>query len=210
MYEIIKAAVAAWVLTVQPVLYNPGENPETTDEREERITMAAETAVDAVAQETTGFKSDQAVALVLSVWLKESAFEHNVHAGLRTHIGTQDEGKAKCLGQIRTWPGNTLLTRERWKALVGTSREATMRCAAATLSYLWYHAARCLRPGVPLLERWDEPLTDHEAEFIFASYGRGRCSRVSIGSRARLQAYRRILRFIKKERVKRERMEAKR
>lgn len=175
--------------------YPPGEAPETPVERSERRRMIVD-VVATVAQDSdngTGFKELDAALLVLTVWRFESALEYYVHAGGDSPLGNQDGGKARCLGQLHTWPGNPYVpTIAAHRALAGLGRGATERCARATLLYLWAHAKECLRTEEPLLGRWDERLSEEEASIVMASYGSGRCSAETKSSRKRAKSFQRF------------------
>lgn len=80
-------------------------------------------------------------ALMLTIIRHESNLEYYVHAGLPSPIGTQDGGRARCLGQIHRVP--TWWTYDEWRALAGTSYRATVRCVHAIQRVLDYHARRC-------------------------------------------------------------------
>ena len=170
------AIFGSWPVTWYP----PGELPETAEQRRARLTMAADVVTFVAHDNPTGLDAFDSAPLVTVIWGSESAMEYHVHAGTKSPIGHQDHGKARCLGQLRTWKGNTLLTPEQFKALPGTSPEATERCARATLSYLHYHARRCLIYSAPPPYRprrnFHEPLSEHEVGIIFASYAMGYCT----------------------------------
>jgi len=141
------------------------------------------------------FAATDAAALLLAIQLHESALDYYVHAGLESPIGHQDHGKARCLGQIHTWPGNPHLpTKADHAALAGLDREATTRCATVMLKYLWGHAQRCIRKGRPAARRWAEPLADYEVALIVAAYGSGYCSPIKASSKVRARTFRRIRR----------------
>jgi len=87
-------------------------------------------------------------------------------------IGSQDSGKARCLGQlhhIKSW-----WTEDEWRALAGRNHEATERCAKATLRAFWYHAERCkLRRDIPKAKRWRGMLSLDEVAILMGAYGTG-------------------------------------
>lgn len=191
MLEALKFKLAALFVALPSTWYSPETPPpESPAQRDTRVSMAAVQLVEAV--EASPFpKSQRLVALnvAASIWQNESGLDWAVHAGVESPVGPGDWGAARCMGQIHTWPGNYLLTREQWTALVGTDEAATRRCADATLSYLWYHAERCLRVGKA--NRWAEPLRDDEVLRLFAAYGEGYCAPVQASNHLRLQTYRR-------------------
>lgn len=161
--------VSAWT----PTWYPPGKGPESGTERAIRWRAI----VDVVLDESDGslfWRSDMA-ALVLSTFKFESALDYHVHGGEPSPIGHQDNGRARCLGQIqhvRAW-----WTETEWKALAGRDEAATRRCARAAMRIYEYHAKRCLRRGVSPSKRWRARLTKDEASILMAAYGTGtRCA----------------------------------
>lgn len=177
-YAMVLAALVAFVGQWDNTWYPAGKAPETEEERRERHAVIA-TVVDRVAWDNeTQLRPTDAAALITAVWAYESRFEHHVHAGLVSPIGHQDHGRARCLGQIHTWPGNPHLPTEAdHQALAGLDEAATERCARVTLAYFWAHAQRCLRRKTwSSPNRWEKPLQDWEAATLFASYGSGRCT----------------------------------
>lgn len=167
----------------QPTWYPKGKEPETPDQRATRLAQAARiVAQQASAPETSvKFSPEDAAALVLMVWYHESSGEYYVHAGGVSPLGKQDNGRARCMGQIQTWKNNTLLTDEEHKALAGLSQEATALCARTTISYLWYHATRCLKHD------WAKPLQAWEVAILAAAYGKGHC--VPVGAKSKIRAH---------------------
>lgn len=99
-----------------------------------RATMVGEVVSDVA-------RNRNEAALILSIIRHESNLDYHVHAGLVSPIGTQDGGRARCLGQIHRVPA--WWTQEQWRALAGTSRAATYRCIRAIQRVLDYHQRRC-------------------------------------------------------------------
>jgi hypothetical protein len=194
MLELLTQKLIALVLGATIVLHNVP--PETPAQRTERREMIGAVVADVAVNNSTRFKPKQLAAMVYTIWSHEAKFEYHVHAGERTHIGTQDMGKARCLGQIQTWKGNTLLTPQQWRDLAGLDRAATRRCADATARYLWEHAKRCLRRGKPNAGRWGDPLSNVEVALLFAAYGAGHCAPVGKSTRSRMSTYYRAARTI--------------
>lgn len=196
--EHILDALFAFAMAVELTFYGPNP-PETLDERRDRIEMIVEVDTEVSHSIDSEFDPRDAAALLLTTQIGESKLEYYVHAGLKSPIGHQDHGKARCLGQLHTWPGNRHLpTAEDHRALAGLDREATKRCASTMLKYLWGHASRCIRRDMPVTTRWDKPLADHEVVAIFAAYGIGRCSDPTKSNRARAGMFRRLRRSIGK------------
>lgn len=167
-------------------------NPETAAETYDRRTLIADTALEsAMRGNTEGFdvKDDvpaiskfhpvDALALIITIEQAESGFDYFVHAGEASHLGTQDTGKARCLGQVQTWKGNTLLTDEEHKSLSGTDYQSTLNCANAIHEYLWYHAERCrVRGRGRVNAQWSnqQRMSHYEAKQILSYYAKGTCS----------------------------------
>jgi hypothetical protein len=185
----ILIALLTVALAWPPVHY--GEtNPETDAQRQARIELIASVNTEVAHSNIAGFDPRDSAALLLAIQIHESKLDYYVHAGLESPIGHQDHGKARCLGQIHTWPGNPHLpTKTDHQALAGIDREATTRCAETMLRYLWGHARRCLKRT-----SWTTPLADYEVAFIAAAYGSGYCTPVKASSKARARTFRRIRR----------------
>jgi len=196
--ELLKTIIAAFALSLPPVWYPAGAGPETVAQRDARVEMASHENAEQAHSGETRLPPDQLAAMTESIWFNESRFDWHVHAGKVSPIGNQDVGNARCLGQVQTWRGNTLLTRAEWLALTGLDRAATRRCAAATQSYLWYHAQRCIRRDVPAARRWDKRLTDHEAGLLFAAYGAGNCAPIKKSTGLRIATYRQLMAAIRR------------
>jgi len=173
---LIAAVLTAYVVTLAPIRYS-GPAPETAERRKERLAMVAEVVSEVASEGTTQWRPDDVAALVLATWVDESALEYWVHAGGVSPLGNQDGGRARCLGQIQTWPGNTLLSPDEHRALVGVDRAATKRCAQATVEYYWAHR-RCLRSRQPAATRWKSALKPGELALLAAAYGKGWCAPV--------------------------------
>jgi hypothetical protein len=179
-----------------PVAWHPTDvEPETTPQRDGRYETGGASAASTALNGKHVFHPWQAAAMTGAIWLDETSLDYYVHAGKKSFIGHQDHGRAKCFGQIQTWPGNTLLTRDEWEALAGTDYAATQRCADATVAYLNYHALRCLRRKLPKEKRWANPLTNTELALLFAAYGEGKCSPVDAGAKGILALYLKIVRL---------------
>jgi hypothetical protein len=189
----LQSIVAAFAISLPPVWYPQGAGPETPEQRNERVEMAARVVAATANTDATGLDRAQLTAMTLSIWFNESRFDWHVHAGLKSPIGNQDVGKARCLGQLQTWKNNALLTDEQWVALVGHDEAATARCASATQAYLWYHAQRCLRRDVAAAKRWEKRLTDVEVALVFAAYGAGKCAPVGKSTQLRVVTYRQAM-----------------
>lgn len=181
MLETLSALAVAIIHTFTPVWYpEKGEyiNPETEEQRSERLTMIAEvnaaTAYGEKGKNATPWRPKDDLALLTAIQRGESAFEYRVHAGEKSHIGTADAGRARCLGQIhhvKAW-----WSKDEWRTLAGTSREATRRCAEAILRILQYHSNRCrLRGKLPAKKRWQKPLRLREFRSLIRWYGSGQC-----------------------------------
>lgn len=185
--ELILASLLAFALATEPVHYG-ATPPETQEQRAQRLELIASVDVEVAHSDLAGFDPRDSAALLLAIQIHESKLDYYVHAGLDSPIGHQDHGKARCLGQIHTWPGNPHLpTAQDHRALAGLDRAATTRCASTMLKYLWGHARRCVKRA-----NWDAPLTDREVALIAAAYGTGYCSAVKQSNKARARTFRRI------------------
>jgi len=179
--QTLTAAAIALMQTFSPVWYpTTGEftNPETDEQRDDRWEMIAEVNAEVAygdkGKNITPWSPQDDLALIKAVQRGESAFEYRVHAGVPSHIGTADAGKAKCLGQIhyvKAW-----WTEAEWEALAGTDRAATKRCAEAILRVFAYHAKRCkFRHEIDKKKRWATRIQYREARRLIRWYGNGNC-----------------------------------
>lgn len=165
------AKLLAIVLAWTPTWYPPGGGPETREQRTQRWAMASDTMVQSGGSGITKFWPQDNVALIATIFRYESALDYHVHGGEPSPIGSQDKGKARCLGQIQQ---SRLLTKKEWVGLAGRDRAATRRCADMVLRVMWYHAKRCkMRQEIPGSIRWRAMLTDVEARVLFTAYGTG-------------------------------------
>lgn len=121
---------------------------ETQDQYVDRLTVVAQS----IAHEAPTQHWQSAVA---TVWFFESNFAPKIHG----KVGTGDNGKANCMGQIHRLWGQP---KEEWAALAGTDEAATRRCAAATY--------RFLRGALYLCRKRDSLADMREA---FSLYGTG-------------------------------------
>ena len=167
-------------------------NPETPSDTYDRRTIIADTAMkSAMRGNPKGFEQEEqeaqiskfhpidALALILTIERSESGLDYFVHAGEESHLGTQDSGRARCLGQVQTWEGNTLLTKEEHESLSGVDYDSTLRCANAIHEYLWYHAVRCrVRVKGRRFSKWvnHHRMSDYEAQRLMAYYAKGTCT----------------------------------
>lgn len=149
----IKAALLTAALNL-PMPYYKGQPPETRAQYEQRLEVIAE----GIAVETAGtpvWGHRRMAATVFMVWWHESRFAVEVHAGTRHPAWTQDDGRARCMGQLHV---SGIVPPRDWARLAGTDLAATRRCAAATMRVLAAQARRC--SGAPLAG-------------VLGAYGRG-------------------------------------
>jgi hypothetical protein len=197
------------VLSMSQVWYPASgdhSNPETPAETYDRRTIIADTAMEsALRGNPKGFGTEEreqiskfhpidALALILTIERSESGLDYYTHAGESSHIGTQDSGRARCLGQVQTWAGNTLLTEEEHESLAGIGYDATLRCANAIHEYLWYHAVRCrVRAKGRRFSKWvnHHRMTDYEAQRLMAYYAKGTCTPRFASKKERQNLYKR-------------------
>jgi hypothetical protein len=174
--ELFLAAILHW----PSAWHAPGETPETPEEYQQRL----QTIVDAVSLEAQQvavgqFQARELTAATLTVWYGETRFAHGIHARGESRF-SQDEGRARCLGQIHV---SGLVARSEWEALVGADLEATRRCARATLRVLLAMARYCEvhAPSVSGMAR------------VFAAYGSGKGCRPSTQSTERARRWQRLV-----------------
>jgi len=178
--------ISGQMARVVPTIYAKGERPETHAERAIRWAMAAEMAAEvAVGSDYTPFPPEVRLALIMTIWQHESAFDWGVHGADPTPIGDSDGGRARCMGQIHRVP--SWWTQEQWEALAGRSRAATARCAEAVLRVIDYHVKRCR------LKKPGKHPTLRIVRRIFGSYGDGHSCMSKKTSRPRGVTYLRYM-----------------
>lgn len=131
----------AIALSLPAPWYEPGKAPETDEQYRERLqTIATSIALEAEANEDWQWDSTSLAAVTFVTWYSESKFALEVHNGSGKSRHGEDEGRARCLGQLHKtgWVPKSV-----WKTLAGTDLEATRRCARATMKVLAMQGKRC-------------------------------------------------------------------
>jgi hypothetical protein len=136
--------------------YMPGENPETIEQRETRLTMISEVIAEQapIAKKQFGWfwsSDDLALAAFTKTWYESGRFKLNVHSGK----ARGDHGKSVCLGQIMNGK----------KDLIGVDRQSTSRCINEVMKHLSMHQKRCLNEKTPA--------SQFAMAKVFAGYGTG-------------------------------------
>ena len=141
--------------------YGP-HNPavETSDARRDRVAVIAEAdATEALLAPGRALPMALAVAVL---WHEESGgYDPRIHAGQKHPFWTQDNGRARCLGQFHM---SLIVPREVWVGTAGTDLESTRNCARATIRVWRAQASRC-----SALDVWDEA----SVAKVFGAYARG-------------------------------------
>jgi hypothetical protein len=121
--------------------YPPGRNPETADEYRARLEgIAGAIAVEAEAAEGWRWDATSLAATTLVTWYAESRFALEVHNGSgRSRFG-EDQGRARCFGQLHQ---TGYVPKPEWETLTGVDMESTRRCARATMRVLTAQGNRC-------------------------------------------------------------------
>lgn len=131
----------AIALSLPAPWYAPGKAPETEAEYRERLqTIATAIALEAEANEDWQWDPTSLAAVTFVTWYSESKFALEVHNGSGKSRHGEDQGRARCLGQLHKtgWVPKSV-----WKTLAGTDLEATRRCARATMKVLAMQGKRC-------------------------------------------------------------------
>lgn len=163
MFEALLHTLKAAFLAVPMVIY-PGAPPETPHAHDIRKFMVADVIVAETAASDSPLDPEHLAALVAVTIMYESALEYFVHAGMPTHIGPQDGGRARCLGQVHK---SGILDKAAWLATGGLDEEATARCVRAILGAFEYHRKRCrIRPE-------GGRLSEAQANVLFHGYWKG-------------------------------------
>lgn len=131
----------AIVLSLPAPWYNAGKNPETPSAYQSRLeTIAKAIAIEAEAAENWRWDASSLAAATLVIWYGESRFALEVHNGSGKSRYGEDDGKARCFGQLHQ---TGLVPRDEWQSLTGIDLEATRRCARATMRVLSVQGRRC-------------------------------------------------------------------
>ncbi|MEY2934147.1 MAG: hypothetical protein RL033_4896 [Pseudomonadota bacterium] len=137
----IAEILLAIALSLPTPWYKAGKAPETDVAYRERLqTIAQAIALEAEANEDWQWDSTSLAAATFVTWYSESKFALEVHNGSGKSRHGEDDGKARCLGQLHKtgWVPKSV-----WKTLTGTDLEATRRCARATMKVLAMQGKRC-------------------------------------------------------------------
>lgn len=159
------AVIAAWLLaeaTKMPLSPSPDETSLQVRTRLETIASSLAAAAKDQA-DGSGWTSTELAAAALVLWNEESRFDARVHAGLPHPVWTQDQGRARCLGQLHQ---SALVPPDEWARLAGTDEDATLQCGRATIRVLTAQGRRC---GVYLGVRADR----NRIAQVYAAYGSG-------------------------------------
>lgn len=175
IYAAALALITAWAPAATP----PDEPPETVGERAVRLEAVAHGVADAAHADPWLLSGSVAAAGVLTVWAAETHFDPYIHAGIPHPDPAlhEDHGRARCLGSIHR---SARMTLEEWRGLAGTSREATTRCALATL--------RALRSSFWICARGESVNVDTLARTL-EQYATGHSCEAGAESRRRAQAW---------------------
>lgn len=131
----------AIVLSLPAPWYKAGKSPETPSAYQSRLeTIAKAIAMEAEAAEDWRWDASSLAAATLVIWYGESRFALEVHNGSGKSRYGEDDGKARCFGQLHQ---TGLVPREEWQSLTGIDLEATRRCARATMRVLSVQGRRC-------------------------------------------------------------------
>jgi hypothetical protein len=124
---------------------------ESMDEYKERLGVIAEAiAIESspdVRPKLWKWDTESLAIAVLVTWWWESRFDLRVHQGVKHPRYSQDNGFARCLGQIHVGA----VTKEEWKQLAGTDILSTRLCANATVKVIsrWFKRCRYRRYKKP-------------------------------------------------------------
>jgi hypothetical protein len=173
----------AIVLSLPPPWHKPGANPESVDEYQARLeTITQAIALEAEAAEGWRWDKQSLAAATLVVWYNESTFALEVHNGSHSSRYKEDNGRARCLGQLHQ---TGFVPKPEWLSLVGTDLEATRRCARATMRVLTAQGNRCgmrrNQPGMWAVAR------------MYAAYASGNSCAPTKSSTARARGWSKVM-----------------
>jgi hypothetical protein len=138
---ILAEVLLSIALTLPAPWYRPGHNPETPEEYRARLELVSQAiAMEAEAAEGWRWDSESLAAATLVTWFAESGFALEVHNGSRRSRYGEDQGKARCFGQLHQ---TGYVPKPEWESLTGVDLESTRRCARATMRVLTAQANRC-------------------------------------------------------------------
>jgi hypothetical protein len=159
----ILARLLAAALALPLPYYRPGHDPETAQQRAERVRVIVSAAVSEAEtiDEWPGTPAELASALLAVTWYESRRWALEVHEGR----ARGDHGSSICLAQIWT----------RDSSLVGTSPSATRRCLHRAAEILAFHAKRCQV----------NHLDEIEMARLMGAYGTGRTCHVMPWARKR-------------------------
>jgi hypothetical protein len=185
---ILQNMLLAIALSLQAPWYPPSKVPETAEQRQDRLEIITQAiAIEAAAEQNWEWGTETLAAATLATWYEESRFALEVHNGEgKTRFG-EDQGRAKCLGQLHK---TGYVPKEEWKQLAGTDLESTRRCARATMRVLAAQGKRCKMPKE--LDVWS-------VARMFAMYGTGNSCAITKNSMKRARHWGRIMRDFAKQ-----------
>lgn len=150
-------------------IYGKYTELETQEQYQERLEVISEAIVIESSPEHRyhlwKWDTKSLAIAVLVTWFFESRFDLRVHQGVKHPRYSQDNGRARCLGQIHVG----IVDKKTWKSLAGTDLKSTRNCAKATVKALarWSYRCKYYKRDVKKL------LTGHMIG-IFGGYKTGR------------------------------------
>jgi hypothetical protein len=179
---ILQNMLLAIAVTLQGPWYPPSKRPETDEQRHDRLAIITQAiAMEAASEQNWNWSTDELAAATLATWYEESRFALEVHNGQGKTTHGEDQGRAKCLGQLHA---TGYVPRSEWKTLAGTDLESTRRCARATMRVLAAQGKRCKLPKA--LSVWS-------VARMFAMYQSGKSCSVTKNSMKRARHWGRIM-----------------
>lgn len=185
---ILQNMLLAIAITLQGPWYPESKRPETDQQRNDRLAVITEAiALEAAAEQNWAWGTDTLAAATLATFYEESRFALEVHNGEGKTRHGEDQGRAKCLGQLHA---TGYVPRSEWRTLTGTDLEATRRCARATMRVLAGQAKRC---------KMGKELSVWSVARLFAMYQSGKSCTVTKNSMKRARHWGRIMRDFAKQ-----------
>jgi hypothetical protein len=185
---ILQNMLLAIAITLQGPWYPESKRPETDQQRNDRLAIITQAiALEAEAQDNWQWGTDTLAAATLATFFAESRFALEVHNGEGKTRHGEDQGRAKCLGQLHA---TGYVPRSEWRTLAGTDLESTRRCARATMRVLAGQAKRCKMP---------KELSVWSVARLFAMYQSGKSCTVTKSSMTRARHWGRIMRDFAKQ-----------
>src|SRR5262245_22121968 len=112
---ILQNMLLAIAVSLQAPWYPPSKLPDTAEQRQDRLAIITQAiALEAANEQNWQWGTDALAAATLATWYEESRFALEVHNGQGKTRHGEDQGRAKCLGQLHA---TGYVPRSEWRTL---------------------------------------------------------------------------------------------